>query len=304
MAAWGGDAERKQAAIGALRTGLAARPNVLYGVDLFLAAPESGGFSNVYCAAYGTADPGELEDRSGLPVWVLQLVSGVLEACVFSGAAGRQLVESAADVPLTALEAIPVGADLQSIMRRHIILMFDRCVELRDNDCRVLAPEQQTLVQEVRALHAAGSDNAAAFRALRRRVVAANDAANDSVQTIVLEFAESVAWPMAGLFAELPMIVNKVHLELCAKLAPERPTAEELAAVAAMWSAYQAIRDRQQAESGIDEGAVQERWRATPEYLKVNAPEFQARLHHYSRASVEAYSPLALGILFEALRSA
>ena len=301
--AWGGDAERKQASIATLRAGLAARPKVLCVVDLFLAPPGSDDFSNVYCAGYGTQDPAELEERSGVPAWVLQLISGVLQACQYRGPDGLQLVASAVDVPQAALEAIPVGADPQSIARRHTVLMLDQCAALRDNTGRSLAPEQQALVREVRALHAAGSDDAAAFRASRRRVVAAADAAKEGIESNVLEFFASVAWPLAGLLAELPAIVSRAHDGMRASLAPERPTAEELAAFDAVNSLAKALRERKEVEPDLDANVLQEQFFASPEYLKVNSSEFKARLDRYSRVSAEAYAPLALGMLFEALRA-
>ena len=302
--AWGGDAERKQASIATLRAGLAARPKVLCVVDLFLAPPGSDDFSNVYCAGYGTQDPAELEERSGVPAWVLQLISGVLQACQYRGPDGLQLVASAVDVPQAALEAIPVGADPQSIARRHTVLMLDQCAALRDNTGRSLAPEQQTLVREVRALHAAGSDDGAAFRALRRRATTSADTANEGIEAIVLEFVASVAWPVNGLSAELPAIVSRAHHELRERLAPERPTPEELAALDALSAVQKALYDRQAAEPAIVASALHEQFFATPEYRRVNSPEFQARLEHYMRVGAESYAPLALGMLLEALRSA
>ena len=302
--AWGGDTKRKQASIEALRAGLAVRPKVLCVVDLFLAPPDSDDFSNLYCAGYGTQDAAELEERSGLPAWVLQLVSGVLETCQYLRPDGPQLVAAAVDVPQAALEAIPVGADPQLIARRHTVLMLDLCAALRDNGGRGLAPEQQALVRDVAALHAAGSDDAAAFRALRRRATTSADTANEGIEAIVLEFVASVAWPVTGMSAELPAIVSRAHHELRERLAPERPTPEELAALDAVNSLGKALRERMAAMPDLDANAIQEQFSSSPEYLKVNSPEFQAQLVHYSRISAEAYAPLALGVLFEALRSA
>ena len=268
--AWGGNAEWKKASIKALQAGLAARPKVTCIVDLFLGSPETDEYGSLYCSAYGTADPRELEARSGLPVWVLQLVSGVLSVCQIWVAGRPQLIASAADMPRAALEAIPVGADLQSIARRYSVLMLDWCAALRDSGGCGLSAEQQSLVREVRALHAADCNDAAAFRALRRRVMAATDAAHDGINSIVLRFVESVAWPTAGQLAELPEIVSRAHHGLRECLAPERPSPEML---------------------------------ATPESKSVNSPEFQSRLEHYMRVEVESYAPLALGMLLEALRS-
>lgn len=302
--AWGGDAGLKQASIDALRAGLAGHPKVFYGVDLFLAPPGKDYFSAVYCAAYGTSDPAELEARSGLPVWVLKLVSGATQACEFYGVDGSQLAEPAVDLPRAALEAIPVGADLEAIARRHTIMMLDGCATLQDGAGSGLLPEQQALVRELSALHAADCGDAGAFRALRRRATSAADAANAGVAATVLTFVESVAWPIAGLSAELPVIVNNAHLELRTHLAPQRATDEELAAIDAMRAAYEAIRGRQETEPGLDANAVHERWVATPEYMKVNAPEFQSRLRHYGRVAAETYAPFAVGLLLEAFGKA
>ena len=301
--AWGGNAEWKQASIKALQAGLAARPKVTCLADLFLGPPETDEYGSVYCAAYGTADPRELEARSGLPVWVLQLVAGVLSACQLWVAGRPQLVALAADMPQAALEAIPVGADFQSIARRHTVLMLDWCATLRDSSGRGLSAEQQGLVREVGALHAAGCDDAAAFRALRRRVMAAADAAHDGIESIVLRFVECVAWPTTGQVAELPEIVSRAHHGLRECLAPERPTPEELAALDALSAVQKAFYDRQAAEPAIDASALREQLFATPEYRRVNSPEFQSRLEHYMRVEVESYAPLALGMLLEALRS-
>ena len=249
-------------------------------------------------------DAAELEARSGLPAWVLQLVSGVLETCQYLRPDGPQLVAAAVDAPQAALEAIPVGADLEAIARRHTIMMLDGCATLQDGAGSGLLPEQQALVRELSALHAADCGDAGAFRALRRRATSAADAANAGVAVTVLTFVESVAWPIAGLSAELPVIVNNAHLELRTHLAPQRATDEELAAIDAMRAAYEAIRGRQETEPGLDANAVHERWVATPEYMKVNAPEFQSRLRHYGRVAAEAYAPFAVGLLLEAFGKA
>jgi len=86
IVAWGGDPARKQASIEAARAVLAAEPAVTYSASLKLASTGQAHYpSNVYCAAYGTADPDELEARAGLSASTLLLASAALGACEYWG---------------------------------------------------------------------------------------------------------------------------------------------------------------------------------------------------------------------------
>lgn len=181
--AWGGDPGRKWASIAAARAALAAGSPVACGPELWLAPPDHPDWSSsLYCAAYGTADPAELEIRSGMPTHVLRLISGTLAACECVNrqggwTRGSRLVEVASAAPLSVLEAIPVGAEELALARCYVVELLIRLMELRGRDDRCLAPEQQALLGDLARLHTTGCDEPVAFRALRRAATAATDAA-------------------------------------------------------------------------------------------------------------------------------
>ena len=309
--AWGGDAARKQASVAAARAALAAGPAVTYFPSLKLT--ETGKVdapSNVYCAAYGTADPVELEARAGLPAATLLLAAGALGACEYwgwsseDGSRERRRVGAMHDAPIAALEAIRAGAESIALARHYVADLLRALAAMRDRDGRGPTPDQQALVRQLATLHEEGCTDPAKFRAFRRTAVAATDAATGDVATTVLGFAETVAWPLPGLAGELPEFVMQVHGDLRLHLAPERITPAEQATIDALSARYGVAHQRVQVDPTLDVEAEYAKVEASPEHAAVYAPAFVARLEHYERVAVEAYAPLAIGVLLGAFRRA
>ena len=309
--AWGGDAARKQASVAAARTALAAGPDVTYSASLKLSSTgQADDPSNVYCAAYGTADPLELETRAGLPASTLLLASAALGACEYWGWSsegdGRVLRRAgvADDAPIAVLEAIRTGADPLALARHYVVDLLRALAAIRDRDGRGLTPDQQALVRKLATLHEEGCTDPAAFRAIRRTAMATTDAASGDVATTVLGFAETVAWPLPGLAGELPEFVMRVHFDLRLHLARERITAAEQATIDALSARYGVTHKRVDADPTLDVAAEFANVETSPEYAAVYAPAFVARLEHYERVAAEAYAPFAVDLLIGAFRKA
>ena len=305
--AWGGDPARKQASIAAARAALAAGPFVVCAPRLSL-ADEHRDWGNVYCTAYRTKDPAELEARAGLPVGTLMLASAALSSCDYYVLADdgmrrrKRLAENALEAPIAALEAIPVGAGTFALGRSYVLELLARLERLRDLDGRGLTPEQRALPRRLATLHSEGSTDPVAFRALRRTTIAATDAATTEIEAAVLAFVESMAWPLAGLTDELPDILQQGHVGLRAALAPERPTPVEAAQLKSVEAMFDALDARRQAEPTFDTEADVARIQATPEFLAVIDLAFQVRLEHYDHLAAEAYAPFAIDLLLGAFR--
>ena len=311
IVAWGGDPARKQASIEAARAVLAAEPAVTYSASLKLASTGQAHYpSNVYCAAYGTADPDELEARAGLSASTLLLASAALGACEYWGwsseSDGRVLRRAgvAGDAPIAVLEAIRTGADPLALARHYVVDLLRALAAIRDRDGRSLTPDQQALVRQLAALHEENCTDPAAFRAFRRTAVATTDAASGDVATTVLGFAETVAWPLPGLAGELPGFVMQAHIDLRLHLAPERITAAEQATIDALSARYGVAHKRVEADPTLDVAAEYAKVEASPEYAAVYALAFVARLEHYERVATEAYAPPAIDLLLGAFRKA
>ena len=307
--AWGGDPARKQVSIAAARAALAAGPFVVCAPRLSL-ADEHRDWGNVYCTAYRTKDPAELEARAGLPVGTLMLASAALSSCDYYELADdgmrrrKRLAENALEAPIAALEAIPVGADTPALARSYVLDLLGRLERLRDLDGRGLTPEQRALPRRLATLHGEGSADPVAFRALRRTATAATDAATAEIEAAIMAFVESLAWPLAGLIDELPDIVQRGHQGLRAALAPERPTPVETAQMKAVDAMCDALDERRRAEPGFDTEPEVDRIQATPEFLAVIDLAFQVRLEHYDHLAAEAYAPFAIDLLLGAFRKA
>ena len=307
--AWGGDPARKQASIAAARAALAAGPVVVCVPRLFL-ADEHRDCGNVYCAAYGTADPTELEARAGLLVGTLMLASAALSACDHYVLADdgirkrKRLAGNALEAPIAALEAIPVGVDTEALGRRYVVDLLGRLEVLRGLDDHPLSAEQRALVHRLAKLHDEGCAGPAEFRALRRAAIAATNAATVELEAASLAFVESLAWPLAGLMAELPEILSLGHQGLRACLAPERPTPAEAAQMRSVDAMFEAMGKRIKVEPEFDVDAGVASIEATPEYRATRHPAFQVRLEHYDLLAAEAYAPIAIDLLLGAFRKA
>ena len=307
--AWGGDPARKQASIAAARAALEAGQVVVCAPRLFLAG-EHRDWGNVYCTAYRTTDPAELEARAGLPVSTLMLASAALAGCDYyvlrdDGLSRKQrLAENALEAPIAALEAIPVGVDTIALGRSYVVELLGRLERLRDLDGRGLTPEQRALPRRLATLHGEGNADPVAFRALRRTATAATDAASVEIEAAVMAFVESLAWPLAGLTAELPDILQRGHQGLRAALAPERPTPVETAQMKAVDAMFDAVVERRRTEPALDTEPEVARIQGTPEFAAVTDLAFQVRLEHYDALAAEAYAPFAIELLLTAFRKA
>ena len=309
--AWGGDPARKQAAIATARASLAAGPIVTCIPTPHLGdAGQPGDPSNVYCAAYGTADPAELEARAGLSAATLMLASAVLSACEYWEKAGEdgphlpQMAAGTGEAPIAVLEAVPVGADPVALARNYVVDLLGWLGAIRDRDGRGLDPEQQRIVRELATLHGEGGADAARFRALRRTATAATDAATGDLAPAVFRFVEAAAWPLAGLAAELPEVVSQLHIGMRSLLAPERPSPAEQATIDALSALYRALNARTTAEPDLDFKAELAKIEATPEFVAAYDPAFVARIRRYDVVAADAYGPIAVERLIGAFRRA
>ena len=309
--AWGGDPERKQASIASARAALAAGPVVTCNPSLRLvAAGQANGPSNVYCAAYGTADPAELEIRAGLPVSTLMLASAALCGCQQWASTGEgdqrrpALVGGAEEAPIAALEAIRAGADPFALTRNYVVDLLGQLATLQDRVGKGLTPEQQALVRQLATLQDEGCTDPATFRAFRRTATAATDAATGDLDDTVLRFVEAVAWPLAGLTAELPEFLMHLQVELPSSLAPDLLSAAERATYDAFSALYLAASRRLKADPTLDAIAEYAKIETTPEFVAVNDPAFQDRLERLALVEAEAYAPFAVDLLIGAFRKA
>ena len=309
--AWCGDVARKQAAIATARANLATGPSVILDSTLHLAPPgRDDEASNVYCAAFGTSDPTEIEARAGLPARTLMLASAALSACerwdVDEKGGPRRLphVAPVVGAPVAALEAIRVGADPLAITRSYVVELLDRLDSLRDHADRELTSDQRGLLRRLATLHRDHCTDPAAFRELRREATGATDAATGELPTAALQFAEALAWPLAGLVDELPEIVTRVHGSLCACLSPEQPSPDDKALVDAVDALMQEVEERSKSEPALDIEAEYAEFRARPEVVALRQSDFRARQVQRDRAAAEAYAPFAVDLLIGAFRKA
>lgn len=309
--AWGGDPLRKRTSIAAARKALESGPVVMCSPPLRLgAAGQANDPSNIYCAAYGTDDPAELEARAGVPTSTLMLVSATLGHCEYWAPTGEgdqrapRMAAGLEGAPIDALEAIRAGADPTSLERCYVVDLLRRLTAIQDRGGRGLNHDQQALMRQLASLHDDGSTDPATFRAVRRMATEATDAATGELETTVLRFVESVAWPLGGLSAELPWITSRVNFELRTQLAPERPSVAEQATLEALATRYRALNERYEAEPDLDFKAELGKIKATPEFAAANEPAFMARLQGYDAAAVEAYAPFAVGVLVGAFSRA
>ena len=300
--AWGGDPARKQTSIATARAALAAGPEVCCSAVI---SPV-----NVYCAAYGTVDPAELEARAGVPAGTLLLAAAALGSCQYYGPVSGddvpayRMAAGTEGAPIAVLEAIRVGADPLALARCYVVDLLVRLATLVGPAGQVLTPDQQALVRRLAALHESDGTDPAAFRAFRRAATSTTDAATGYLATGILKFVESVGWPLAGLTMELPIFVARLHGVLCDRLAPERPSAEEQATLDALDAVYAATNERLAADPTLDVETEQAKDRATPEYAAAHEPALHERLRHYGRLAAEAYAPFAVDLLIGAFRRA
>ena len=306
--AWGGDPARKQASIAAADTVLKAVPGVGASSRLRLvAADRIDDFSEVYSAAYGTADPAVLEARAGLPASTLMLASAALSGCNYSKyssegyVCGPVLVDRAIQAPIAALEAIRVGADPLSLARCYMVDLLGRLADLRDRDDRGLAPEHRALVSQLASAHDEGSADSAALRSLRRAIVAAADSVTGEFEKAVLKFAESVAWPLPGLTEELPALVAALHGSLSVLLIPDPLSFADRAVLDAMAAMEQQAYARSEVDPGFDLVTF---IHSSPEIAAVRDPAFCKRRENGDRALAEAYTPFSAELLIGAFRKA
>ena len=203
-----------------------------------------------------------------------------------------------------ALEAIRAGADPVALARHYVVDLLAQLAAVQDSAGQGLSPEQQALVRHLATLHEEGCTDPATFRALRRTATAATDAAAGDLEGAVLRFAESVAWPLAGLVRELAEFAMRVHMELRSHLALERPSPAEQATLEAVSVMYGATTERLQADPKLDFKAEFAKIEATPEFAAANDAAFQAQLEHYDLVAAEAYAPFAVELLLGAFRKA
>lgn len=311
IGAWGGDPARKQSSIAAARATLAPYRAAMCHPALFLAATDGGnGPSNVYCAAFGTADPAEIEALSGLPVCVLLLASAALVACEHWGIdpgsdySTPHLLGGAEEAPLAALQAIPVGVSGVAIARSYLVEVLERFANLLDHDGDGLSSGQRALVLELARLHGTASDDSTKFRTVRHAAISVANSATGEFESTILRFVESTAWPTAGLVAELPLLVSAAHRDLRACLAPERPTPAERRAMDDLARLVLEFDARVAADPSLELAVERRRLAETPESVAVYSSEFQARLRYYDRVAAEAYAPFAVDLLLEAFQNA
>lgn len=308
--AWGGDPERKPQIVEQVRAAAYGRDEVAAGAVLHLRHQDGRRTSGqIFAVAFDTADAAEIEVRSGLPAVVLRLIGGVLAACEHwsagrDGKTGDLYVAPAAiDGAARMLEAIPVGADLAVLPQRYLVALLTQLSVDSGDDTWLAGSGTRDLLRSVLALHAGDRRDKAGFRALRRDVVRATDAAESIPDRVVLTMLESVAWPIDDLTEELPGIVQTLHLNLRNALGSAQPTVDERRVIADFEEAMRVLQEEFAADPAIDPVQFNERVRASPSFRAFRNAMFQARLVGYTRVACDEYAPNALALLQRVLRN-
>ena len=304
--AWGGDPARKQSSIAAARMALATAPAV-DATPLVRMAADCDPLGNVYCVAFGTAEKNEIEARANLPTSTLMLASSALCGSHYQrftedhGQLSPQLVDGAVEAAVAALEAIRVGADPLELARCYVADLLSWVVDLHDRDDRGLTPEHQSLVRQLTSAHEEVSADPARFRSLRRAMIAAADQVVSDIEKAVLQFAESVAWPLPGLSVDMPGHVARLHSSLRVLLTLEPPSPADREVQDAFSILQQNASARYDADPSFD---VVTFIRSSPELAAVRDPAYCKRRENRDRAAAEAYTPLAADLLIGAFRKA
>ncbi len=308
--AWGGDPERKRQVVEQVRAAAYGRDEVAAGAVLHLRHQDGRRTSGqIFAVAFDTADAAEIEARSGLPALVLRLIGGVLAACEHwsagrDGKTGDLYVAPAAiDGAARMLEAIPVGADLAVLPQRYLVALLTQLSADPGDDTWLAGSGTRDLLRSVLALHAGDRRDKAEFRALRRDVVRATDAAESIPDRVVLTMLESVAWPIDDLTEELPGVVQTLHVNLSNALGSTQPTADERQIIADYQEASRALIEAFEADPSADVQRFLERMQASPAVHAFRDATFQARLVGYSHVACDEYAPKALALLQRVLRN-
>lgn len=304
--AWGGDLARKQDSIAAARLALAAAPAV-DATPLLRMAADRDPLGNVYCVAFGTAAKNELEARATLPTSTLMLASSALCGCQYQRITedqrylSPQLVDGAVQATIAALEAIRVGADPLELARCYVVDLLGWLVDLHDRNGHGLNPDRQSLIRELARAHEEGCADPAMFRGSRRTIVAAASDVGSDFERAVLQFAESVAWPLPGLTEELPALVAALHGSLSVLLIPDPLSYADRAVLDAMAAMEQQAYARSEADPGFDLVTF---IHSSPEIAAVRDPAFCKRRENGDRALADAYTLLSAELLIGAFRKA
>lgn len=307
--AWGGDAARKAAAVAAVAAAQRADPDVfLYPVFMLAEPGDAKGSSQLFCSAFGTADPAELESRSGVDMVTLRVICSVLPLLyTFEPGKGddqnqqRIPTPASVDSAARAFEAIPVGADLDQIPRHYLQTLLADLTPGALLCGQALAPASEAARLQVAALHASESTDASAYRTARRAAMSAADAATTELDADVLKFVESVAWPTGSVVGELPELAGTLHGELADALGRECLTAEERRVLLAARAKQKDLVSEFQRNPALGYDWLDKVMKECPEVVAGVAPELIARRQRAYNVTIEAYAPRAMATLLRAL---
>ncbi len=235
-------------------------------------------YSNLFSEAFGTIDPEELAERSGLPTPALCAIGAVLatgstrsmdeDAVEFS-------VEEAKDGHVRLLDAIKPGANFADFGRQLVLATFADLLAADHPVAVRMKPEIRAILQDVRAAHA--TDSAPNWRSLRKSAVATSDAASDPIDRVLATFAESVTWPAGDLDSDLPSILealdNGLRREAQRQLMSDEQRATRDAADRELDIAFS--KSREDPET-YGKDWIEEQFRTSPVIDAIMSPEWHA----------------------------
>ncbi len=253
-------------------------------------------YSNLFCEAFGTIDPDELAERSGLPTPVLCAIGAVLatgstrsmdeDSVEFS-------VEEARDGHARLLDAIEPGADFTDFGRQLVLATFTDLLAADHPVSARMSPDVRAILQEVNAAHA--TDAGPNWRGLRKSAVATSDAASDPIDRALATYAESVAWPSGDLDSDLPSILealdNGLRREAQRQQMSDEQRATRDAADRALDIAFS--KSREDPET-FGKDWVEEQFRTSPVIGAIMSPEWHAAAFVRECEAIRQLGPRAI----------
>lgn len=253
-------------------------------------------YSNLFCEAFGTIDPDELAERSGLPTPALCAIGAALatgstrsmdeDTVEFS-------VEEAKDGHTRLLDAIAPGADFADFGRQLVLATFADLLAADHPVAARTSLEVRTLLLDVQAAHA--MDTAVNWRSLRKMAVATSDTTSDPIDRTLATFAESVAWPAEDLDSDLPSILealdNGLRREAQRQLMNDEQRATRDAADRELDLAFS--KSREDPET-YGKDWIEEQFRSSPVIGAIMSPEWHAAAFVRECEAIRQLGPRAI----------
>ena len=309
--AWGGSEARKRSVVSVVAAAASGNALAMPGAKLHL---QSGGshptFGAAYCLAFDTADPAELEARSGLPVRTLQLIGGALRSCwnwdFASGLSQSYVTLVARTAFADALDAIRPGADLAALPGRYLVALLRDVGGLLPPPDGVPDASLPRSIDRVLQLHLDAQAAAAAgderWTAVRQEAMAAAGTVTTPIGRAVAEFVEAAAWPIDGFVDELPFLVEQLHEGLVTAERESAYTDDIRAVVDRYRRADAAVWDEAYARPTRDGAWIRARMAEDPDIQAYKAPEFQERLFALACAACDKHGTRAYRLLIDTLK--